>query len=78
MVHAGFKEDFDAYAQNAVLEDFISYKCKQYYHLTYSFVRRFKFTSQARFKFTSQRNTHTVLFDFYDKMCGSFIAIMVQ
>ena len=37
----------------------MSDKCRQYYHLTDSFVRRFEFTSQ--------RNTHTVLFDLYDK-----------
>ena len=45
MVHAGFKDEFDAYVQNAGLEDFVSDKCRQYYHLTDSFVRRFKFTS---------------------------------
>ena len=27
MVHAGFKEEFDAYVQNAGLEDFVSNKC---------------------------------------------------
>ena len=59
IIHAGFKDEFDAYIQNASLEDFVSDKCRQYYHLTDSFVRRFKFTSQ--------RNTHTVLFDLYDK-----------
>ena len=45
MVHAGFKEEFDAYVQNAELEDFVTDKCGQYYQLTDSFVRRFKFTS---------------------------------
>jgi hypothetical protein len=59
MVHAGFKEEFDAYVQNAGLEDFVSDKCKQYYQLTDSFVRRFEFSSK--------RNTHSVLFDLYDK-----------
>ena len=59
MVQAGIKEEFDAYVRNAVLEGFVSYKCPQYYHLTDSFVRRFKFTSS--------RNTHTALFDLYDK-----------
>ena len=34
-------------------------KCRQYYYLTDSFVRRFKFTSS--------RNSHTVLFDLYGK-----------
>ena len=59
MVHAGFKEEFDSYVQNADLEDFVLDKCLQYHYLTDSFVRRFKFTSS--------RNSHTVLFDRYDK-----------
>ena len=59
MVHACFKEEFHAYVQNVVLKDFVPNKCRQYYHLTDSFVRRFKFTSQ--------RNAHSVLFDLYDK-----------
>ena len=37
----------------------MSDKCPQYHYLTDSFVRRFKFTSS--------RNSHTVLFDLYDK-----------
>ena len=45
MIQAGFKAEFDEYVRNAELEDFISDKCRQYYHLTNSFVRRFKFTS---------------------------------
>ena len=28
MVHASFKEEFDAYIQNADLEDFVSDKCR--------------------------------------------------
>ena len=40
MVHAGFKDKFDAYVRNADLEDFVSDKCRQYYYLTDSFVRR--------------------------------------
>ena len=59
MIQAGFKAEFDEYVRNAELEDFISDKCHQYYHLTNSFVRRFNFTSK--------RNTHTVIFDLYDK-----------
>jgi hypothetical protein len=59
MVRAGFKDEFDAYVQNADLEDFVSDKCQQYYYLTNSFVRRFEFSSK--------RNTHTVLFDLYDE-----------
>ena len=59
MVRAGIKEEFDAYVRNADLEGFVSDKCPQYYFLTDSFVRRFKFTSS--------RNSHTVLFDLYDK-----------
>ena len=59
MVKAGIKEEFDAYVRNAELEGFVSDKCPQYYHLTDSFVRRFKFTSS--------RNSHTILFDLYDK-----------
>ena len=59
MVHAGFKDEFYAYVQNAGLEDFVSDKCRQYYYLTDSFVRRFEFSSK--------RNTHTVLFDLYDE-----------
>ena len=34
MVEAGFKEEFDAYACNAELEDFLQDKCPQYYQLT--------------------------------------------
>ena len=45
MVQAGFGDEFDAYVCNADLEDFVSDKCLQYYYLTDSFVRRFKFTS---------------------------------
>ena len=59
MIRAGLKDEFDAYVQNAGLEDFVSDKCRQYYHLTDSFVRRFEFTSK--------RNTHYVMFDLYDK-----------
>ena len=59
MVQAGIKDEFDAYVRNADLEDFVSDKCLQYWYLTDSFVRRFKFTSS--------RNSHTVLFDLYDK-----------
>ena len=59
MIQAGFKDEFDEYVRNADLEDFVSDKCRQYYHLTDSFVRRFNFSSK--------RNTHTVIFDLYDK-----------
>ena len=59
MVQAGIKEEFDAYVRNAELEGFVSDKCPQHYYLTDSFVRRFKFTSS--------HNSHTVLFDLYDK-----------
>ena len=59
MVQAGIKEEFDAYVSNADLEDFMQDKCPQYYHLTDTFVRRFKFTSS--------RNSQNVLFDLYDK-----------
>ena len=59
MVREGIKDEFDAYVRNADLEDFVSDKCRQYYHVTNSFVRRFKFTSS--------RNSHNVLFDLYDK-----------
>ena len=44
---------------NADLESFEADKCRQYLYLTDSFVRRFKFTSS--------RNSHTILFDLYDK-----------
>ena len=59
MVRAGIKEEFDAYVCNAELEGFMLDKCPQYYYLTDSFVRRFEFSSS--------RNSHTVLFDLYDK-----------
>ena len=59
MVQAGIKEEFDAYVRNAELEGFMLDKCPQHYHLTNSFVRRFKFTSSC--------NSHNVLFDLYDK-----------
>ena len=59
MVKAGIKDEFDAHVCNADLEDFMQDKCPQYYHVTDSFVRRFKFTSS--------RNSRNVLFDLYDK-----------
>ena len=59
MLQAGFKDEFDAYAINAGLEDFVLDKCRQYYFLTDSFVRRFEFSSKC--------NMHIVLFDLYDK-----------
>ena len=31
MVHACFKDEFDAYVRNADLEDFVLVKCRQYY-----------------------------------------------
>ena len=42
MVRAGIKEEFDAYVRNADLESFEVDKCRQYYYLTDSFVRRQK------------------------------------
>ena len=59
MVKVGIKDEFDAYVRNADLEEFMQDKCPQYYHLTDSFVRRFKFTSS--------HNSRNVLFDLYDK-----------
>ena len=59
MVRAGIKEEFDAYVHNAELEGFMLDKCPHYYHLTDSFVKRFKFISS--------HNSHTILFDLYDK-----------
>ena len=59
MVNAGIKDEFDAYVCNADLEDFMQDKCPQYYQLTDSFVRRFKFTSS--------RNSHNIMFDIYDQ-----------
>ena len=59
MVNAGIKDEFDAYVRNAELEDFIQDKCPQYYQLTCSFVRRFKYTSS--------RNSQNVMFDIYDQ-----------
>ena len=53
MVNAGIKDEFDAYVRNADLEDFMQDKCPQYYYLTDSFLRRFKFTSS--------HNSHTGL-----------------
>ena len=55
MVEAGFKEEFDVFVRNAELEDFLQDKCPQYYYLTNSFMRRFKFSSS--------RNSQSVLFD---------------
>ena len=59
MVGAGIKDEFDAYVHNADLDGFVSDKCPQYRYLTDSFVRRFKFSSPC--------NSHTILFDLYDK-----------
>ena len=44
--------------RNADLEDFLQDKCPQYYQLTDSFVRRFKYKCS--------RNSPSVLFDIYD------------
>ena len=54
MVHACFKDEFDAYVRNGDLEGFVLDKYRQYYYLTDSFVRRFEFSSK--------HNTHTILF----------------
>ena len=59
MVRAGIKDKSDAYLCNADLEEFMQDKCPQYHYLTDSFV--------IRFKFTSSHNSHSVLFDLYDK-----------
>ena len=59
MVNTCIKDEFDTYVRNADLEDFMQDKCPQYYYLTDSFVRRFKFSSS--------RNSNSVLFDIYDK-----------
>ena len=59
MVHAGIKDEFDAYVRNADLKNFEADKCRQYHYLTDSFVRRFEFSSSC--------NSQTVLFDLYDK-----------
>ena len=50
-----FKDEFYVYVHNAKLMNFVSDKCPQYYNLSDSFVRRFKYSVQ--------RNTHSV----YDK-----------
>jgi len=59
MVNVGIKDEFDAYVCNANLQDFMQDKCPQYYYLTDSFVRRFKFSYS--------RNSQSVLFDIYDQ-----------
>ena len=59
MVRAGIKDEFDAYVRNADLEDFMQDRGPQYYYLTDSFVRKFKFSSS--------RNSQSVLFDIYDQ-----------
>ena len=58
MFRVGFKDDFDAYVRNTELEDFLQDKCPQYYQLTDSFVRRFKYKCTC--------NSPSVLFDIYD------------
>ena len=58
MVKADIKDEFDAYVRNADLEDFLQDKCPQYYLLSASFVRRFKYKCS--------RNSQSVLFDIYD------------
>ena len=57
-VRAGIKEEFDAYVRNADHEDFLQDKCPQYYQLTDSFVRRFKYNCTHSYP--------SVLFDIYD------------
>ena len=59
MVKAGIKDEFDTYVRNANLENFLQDKCPQYYQLTDSFVRRFKYKSSC--------NSQSVLFDIYGK-----------
>ena len=59
MVKESIKDEFDTYVRNTDLEDFMQDKCPQYYRLTDTFMRRFKFTSS--------RNSRNVLFDLYDK-----------
>jgi hypothetical protein len=59
MTQAGFKEEFYMYVHKAGLMEFLSDKCLQYYNLTDSFVRRFEYSIH--------RNTHSVLFNLYEK-----------
>ena len=59
MVKVGFKQEFDSYVRTADLQDFLQDKCPQYYQLTDSFVRRFKYKCS--------RNFQSVLFDIYEK-----------
>ena len=58
MDRAGIKEEFNAYLRNADLVSFEEEKCRQYYYLTSSFVRRFEFSSSC--------NSQTVMFDLYE------------
>ena len=45
MTRADFKNEFYAYMHNVELKDFVSDNCPQYYNLTDSFVRRFKYST---------------------------------
>ena len=63
MVNAGINDEFDAYVRNADLEDFLQDKCPQYYQLTDSFVRRFKYNCT--------RNSPSVIFDIYEAPSNS-------
>jgi hypothetical protein len=58
MTRAGIKEEFDMYVHNAGLTSFVSDKCSQYYNLTDSFVRKFKYVPH--------RTSHDVIFSLYE------------
>ena len=55
MTQASFKEEFYMYMNNVGLTDFVPDKYLQYYDLTNSFVRKFKYFVQ--------RNSHAVIFN---------------
>jgi hypothetical protein len=46
MEAAGIRQEFEQYAANAGLSNFIADECEQYYLLTNSFVQRFNFLSR--------------------------------
>ena len=58
MIRTGIKEEFDMYVRNTELTEFLADRCPQYYDLTDSFVRRFKYVYQC--------TSHDVIFNLYE------------
>jgi hypothetical protein len=58
MIQISIKKEFDMYAHNAELTNFLPDKCLQYHDRTDSFVRKFKYVSH--------RTSHDIMFNLYE------------